>query len=625
MDDLFNIQIDTYDSKDDTKGSVSVLSSDEIEIFINLSTKLASNISFFESSACRQLRKTLHPLVDNLRKKSFGGKTRSDYEEKKMIYKDHLGRIARQKALDAKYLNSVKLREERLRKLKVLREENLDQNIPFIADGTADDITVPQPKDPLLNTNNAIFDVDANKSNTTTKSNVASVEDVGDNTQQPKALYRPRSCYVCKRRYTLLHTFYDMLCPDCAVLNFEKRKQTFDLTGFTCLITGGRVKIGYQVVLKLLRAGAHCIVTTRFPKDCTLRYAAVEDSANWLHRLDIFGLDFRDIHRLEQFCSYLMSTYETLDIIVNNACQTIRRPIKYYTPLLKTEMTDINELCDKDGNYINSNAPIDLSNTLHKQNIFEKTFHEKLVVPTTNRISTNNKGSKHSIDATSPTSSSSSLLPLDLSLANHLKKMLNSAEQSQIVVVKEDLLSTDKEFPKDTLDVNGQQIDLRKTNTWITPMEDVDVGEATEVFAINALAPFVINSKLIPLLEKGNENKDRYKFIVNVSAMEGKFNRVKSGYHPHTNMAKAALNMMTATSSKKLIKKNIFMTSVDTGWINEENPLEKASKYAKKHNFQTPLDEIDAASRILDPIFNGLKSKKPQFGVFYKDYHETEW
>ena len=209
-----------------------------------------------------------------------------------------------------------------------------------------------------------------------------------------------------------------------------------------------------------------------------------------------------------------------------------------------------------------------------------------------------------------------------MSLSLHLRQMVNSAEQSQIAVIKEDLLSTEKEFPADILDVNGQQIDLRKTNTWVTPMEDVEVGEITEVFAINALAPFIINSKLVPLLERGDH---KYKFIVNVSAMEGKFNRVKSGYHPHTNMAKAALNMMTATSSKRLSQKNIFMTSVDTGWINEENPLEKASKYAAKHNFQTPLDEIDAASRILDPIFTALNTNDPKYGVFFKDYHETEW
>ena len=92
-------------------------------------------------------------------------------------------------------------------------------------------------------------------------------------------------------------------------------------------------------------------------------------------------------------------------------------------------------------------------------------------------------------------------------------------------------------------------------------------------------------------------------------------------------MAKAALNMMTLTSAKELAKFNIFMTSVDTGWINDENPLWKASIYAKTHNFQTPLDEIDAAARVLDPVFDGINngSSDLPFGVFFKDYHVTEW
>jgi NAD(P)-dependent dehydrogenase (short-subunit alcohol dehydrogenase family) len=136
--------------------------------------------------------------------------------------------------------------------------------------------------------------------------------------------------------------------------------------------------------------------------------------------------------------------------------------------------------------------------------------------------------------------------------------------------------------------------------------------------------------------------------------MEGKFYRFKTANHPHTNMAKAALNMMTKTCAPALAQEDrIFMTSVDTGWINDENPLERAAATAKASGFQTPIDEVDAAARILDPIFTGLeghrssgkdeedvqdelqqqqqhkkKQKKvfvPPSGVFLKDYHETEW
>lgn len=111
--------------------------------------------------------------------------------------------------------------------------------------------------------------------------------------------------------------------------------------------------------------------------------------------------------------------------------------------------------------------------------------------------------------------------------------------------------------------------------------------------------------------------------------MEGKFYRHKMPTHPHTNMAKAALNMMTRTCASNLaVQDNIYMNSVDTGWINDENPLDIANRTAEAHDFQTPLDEVDAAARILDPIFVGVKlppDHTPVFGKFLKDYHETEW
>ena len=112
-------------------------------------------------------------------------------------------------------------------------------------------------------------------------------------------------------------------------------------------------------------------------------------------------------------------------------------------------------------------------------------------------------------------------------------------------------------------------------------------------------------------------------FVVNVSAMEGKFYRFKTPNHPHTNMAKAALNMMTKTSAAALAESFVYMTSVDTGWVNDEKPIHLAADHASKHNFQTPIDEIDAASRILDPVFGG--HDPPLHGVFLKDYEETEW
>ena len=109
----------------------------------------------------------------------------------------------------------------------------------------------------------------------------------------PAVATEPQHCYVCKQHFSVIHHFYDQLCPDCAAFNFRKRTELADLRGRVALVTGGRIKIGYQAALKLLRAGAHVIVTTRFPRDSAQRYARETDFGEWGHRLEIFGLDLR--------------------------------------------------------------------------------------------------------------------------------------------------------------------------------------------------------------------------------------------------------------------------------------------------------------------------------------------
>merc|ERR1719230_966586 len=160
-------------------------------------------------------------------------------------------------------------------------------------------------------------------------------------------------------------------------------------------------------------------------------------------------------------------------------------------------------------------------------------------------------------------------------------------------------------LPAGERDAHGQQLDMRSSNSWLLKLGEVSTPEVVETFCINALTPFILNSRLIPLLER-SPRADRY--IINVSAMEGKFYRYKQPTHPHTNMAKAALNMMTRTSAEDYAySSGIFMNSVDTGWINDENPLPTAQRIAAEHGFQTPIDEVDAAARILDPVLVGMK------------------
>ncbi|HYF40083.1 MAG TPA: SDR family NAD(P)-dependent oxidoreductase, partial [Gemmatimonadales bacterium] len=154
----------------------------------------------------------------------------------------------------------------------------------------------------------------------------------------------PRHCYVCKQSFAGLHHFYDQLCLSCAELNFYKRTELADLRGRVALLTGGRVKIGYQAGLKLLRSGANLIVTTRFPRNSAARYAREPDFVEWRDRLEVFGLDLRHTPSVEAFCYHLNATRDRLDFIVNNACQTVRRPPDFYRHMIKAETASLADL-----------------------------------------------------------------------------------------------------------------------------------------------------------------------------------------------------------------------------------------------------------------------------------------
>ena len=536
----------------------------------------------------------------------FEGKGRSEYEQKHFIKKEKLAQIAQRKAFDKAHLDTTKLRRNRIDMLAALTAQQ-DPALPMIADGfvreepTARGIAAA-PSTATLHT-------------VTTDTHTATSTSTSTSTSNIK-LGEARSCYVCKARYNTLHTFYHSLCPPCASLNWEKRQQTCNLVGRVALVTGARVKIGFCVALKLLRWGATVVVTTRFPTDCAKRYAGETDYNEWRSRLHIYGLDFRDLRRVEHFCNHFEQTHRRIDIVINNACQTIRRPTAYYAPLLQYETA-------QEGLHESVRDVLGCNRRFVAGSVGGGGDESLLLDSTSGR------------EANSGSSGSSG----DLSTNGTTPSVL----QSQLNVHPEDGNASVQQLPTGATDVNGQQLDLRKRNTWIMKMEEIQTAELAEVFAINSIAPFIINSRLTPLLKRsltpavGGESKAEAaaaaaaapcrKFIVNVSAMEGKFYRNKTPNHPHTNMAKAALNMMTRTSGADLSTFNIFMTAVDTGWINDENPLEKAVKIAEEHNFQTPLDEVDAAARILDPVCCGLNdcSTVPAFGIFIKDYFETEW
>ena len=145
-----------------------------------------------------------------------------------------------------------------------------------------------------------------------------------------------RPCYICKQKYTVVDAFYHQLCPDCAALNRSKRDARTDLTGKRALLTGGRAKIGMYIALRLLRDGAHTTITTRFPHDAVRRFTAMPDSADWIHRLRIVGIDLRDPAQVVGLADSV-AAQGPLDILINNAAQTVRRTPGAYAPLAEAE------------------------------------------------------------------------------------------------------------------------------------------------------------------------------------------------------------------------------------------------------------------------------------------------
>ncbi|GAA1723581.1 SDR family NAD(P)-dependent oxidoreductase [Fodinicola feengrottensis] len=378
-------------------------------------------------------------------------------------------------------------------------------------------------------------------------------------------LLRARPCYVCKAKYQQVDAFYHQLCPACAALNRERRDARTDLTGRRALLTGGRAKIGMYIALRLLRDGAHTTITTRFPTDAVRRFTAMADSAHWLHRLRVVGIDLRNPAEVVTLADSV-AEQGPLDILINNAAQTVRRSPGSYAALSAAE-----------------SAPLPAG-----------------PLP---EVFTINPGGQQAITGA---------VPLHPAAAAQAFTSLALTARSA---------SPDRIATGTAVDAGGLVPDTDAVNSWTQAVHEVDPIELLEVQLCNQTAPFILVSRLRPAMEA---SLSRRRYVVNVSAMEGQFGRgYKGPGHPHTNMAKAALNMLTRTSATEMFASGILMTSVDTGWITDERPHPTKMRLADE-GFHAPLDLVDGAARVYDPIVRG-EAGEDVYGCFLKDYKPAAW
>ena len=355
----------------------------------------------------------------------------------------------------------------------------------------------------------------------------------------------PRSCYACNSPYNQLHFFYHKLCPACADFHYNYRNKKHDFENYTVVLTGGRIKIGYATALQFLRAGAKLILTTRFPALALEQLSKETDFDTWKDKLIIYGLDLRNLKAVHNFITFCNETLDSIDVLINNAAQTIKYPSKYYQPLIAKEQQLL------------------LSNST-------KQLHANQTSVTTQQYT-----------------------------------LLNPVLESEIA-----------------LNRFGQPVDERDKNSWNSTLEEIGLEELLEVNLINHISPYQLIAGLKPLMQKSKHEK---RFIINVTSSEGQFSYPnKTLFHPHTNMTKAALNMLTRTSAQDFIKDNIFMNAVDVGWISTG-----ANESKRKRLFENlqipPLDAVDGAMRIVHPIEEIRNGNEHWFGVLLKNFKPANW
>ena len=422
------------------------------------------------------------------------------------------------------------------------------------------------------------------------------LKDKNQSNEKQKVIFK--NCYICKEKFGLdnIHSFYGNLCKKCGDYNYSFRTMKLDFTGRIAIVTGGRVKIGYYIATKLLSYGAKVLITSRFPKDALFKFQKEPDYEKWKNNLVVYPIDFRIFESTIKFVQFINDNFPHVDILINNAAQTIRRTASYYKYLLPIETKDLNKEDDKK---IIKNDFVNLQNQLKEGESVPNPAKSKNDIKNALISLVDNKSKEYQ-----------EILPLSV-IASQIR-IMEEKSQPHVTVMGGD----------------GQPYDFSKgKNSWNFEFDEIPFQEFTEVQIINTWTPYYLCVKLKPLMMQ-SPFPDKY--IVNVTSVEGIFNHYKRSSHVHTNMAKAALNMFTRTCGSYLKDIGIYMTCVDTGWVSPMNEMNSLLDKDKKNSYENefvnvPLDELDGAMRVLHPIIEGIKNKNYLFGILLKDYVKSPW
>ena len=457
---------------------------------------LGKNMTLVTSSPdLKGLRKSLIPFVQAESAKRFGGMSKDDNDARRQAAQQSNREQQQAKARDRKFIENTLLRAGRRAKLDALIEATDDDRLLLLVpDGLGAQLLPGAPQ----HTPHVLLvapqeeaahrdDTQAADARNGTSALLAGAAEAGADVlsvQKPGAgnegqmslpatpppLQNPRACYTCKVRFTQLHFFYDQLCPACAQLNYKKRLQTADLSEKIAVLTGSRVKIGYRVALKLLRCGATLIATSRFPRDAAERFAQELDFSRWSHRLHVVGLDLRDLVAVEHFTSFVAQRFGRVDILINNACQTVRRPRGYYAPQVEQEEKLAHSHTGEVARVTALHCLFEtsLSASLDAQMLLQQEHHSIPRTPSDESRGRHEGGGERDTEVVAGGNAGSGRVG-----GEWQSGVGRSAGLSQMALTLEDTRCGEEVLPFGRVDVNGQQLDLRRENSWILKMDQV--------------------------------------------------------------------------------------------------------------------------------------------------------